>query len=81
MNTKRKTGKLLYFPLHSSALFYCITHGAGVKKEDADLLQIQLPAAVLLIERISYLEGDLPFEVVRNTYRADRYKFTTEIQR
>lgn len=52
-----------------------------VKKEDADLLQIQLPAAVLLIERISYLEGDLPFEVVRSTYRADRYKFTTEIQR
>lgn len=52
-----------------------------VKKEDAVLLQIQAPAAVLLIERISFLEGDLPFEVVRSTYRADRYKFTTEIQR
>ncbi|AUD15353.1 MULTISPECIES: GntR family transcriptional regulator [unclassified Planococcus (in: firmicutes)] len=52
-----------------------------VKKEDADLLEIQLPAAILIIERISFLEGDLPFEVVRSTYRADRYKFTTEIQR
>lgn len=52
-----------------------------VKKEDAGLLQIQAPAAILLIERISFLEGDLPFEVVRSTYRADRYKFTTEIQR
>ena len=36
---------------------------------------------VKMIERISFLEGDLPFEVVRSTYRADRYKFTTEIQR
>lgn len=52
-----------------------------VKKEDAGLLHIQPPAAILLIERISFLEGDLPFEVVRSTYRADRYKFTTEIQR
>ncbi|WP_404466654.1 GntR family transcriptional regulator [Planococcus rifietoensis] len=52
-----------------------------VKKEDADLLHIKPPAAILMIERISFLEGDLPFEVVRSTYRADRYKFTTEIQR
>ncbi|MDQ0428439.1 GntR family transcriptional regulator [Planomicrobium stackebrandtii] len=52
-----------------------------VKKEDADLLQIKPPAAILMIERISYLEGELPFEVVRSTYRADRYKFTTDIQR
>ncbi|MFC4712908.1 GntR family transcriptional regulator [Planococcus dechangensis] len=52
-----------------------------VKKDDADLLQIKPPAAILMIERISFLEGDLPFEVVRSTYRADRYKFTTDIQR
>lgn len=52
-----------------------------VKKEDADLLQIKSPAAILMIERISYLDGELPFEVVRSTYRADRYKFTTDIQR
>ncbi|AQU78360.1 GntR family transcriptional regulator [Planococcus faecalis] len=52
-----------------------------VKKEDAELLQIKSPAAILMIERISYLAGDVPFEVVRSTYRADRYKFTTDIQR
>lgn len=52
-----------------------------VKKEDADLLQIKPPAAILMIERISYLAGEMPFEVVRSTYRADRYKFTTDIQR
>ncbi|ANU12044.1 GntR family transcriptional regulator [Planococcus antarcticus DSM 14505] len=52
-----------------------------LKKEDAELLQIQSPAAILMIERISYLDGDLPFEVVRSTYRADRYKFITDIQR
>ncbi|AIY04451.1 transcriptional regulator, GntR family [Planococcus sp. PAMC 21323] len=52
-----------------------------VKKEDAELLQIDVPAAILMIERISYLDGDLPFELVRSTYRADRYKFTTEIKR
>ena len=52
-----------------------------VKKEDADLLHIKPPAAILMIERISYLAGEMPFEVVRSTYRADRYKFTTDIQR
>ena len=52
-----------------------------VKKEDADLLHIKQPAAILMIERTSYLEGELPFEVVRSTYRADRYKFTTDIKR
>ncbi|ANU24249.1 GntR family transcriptional regulator [Planococcus donghaensis] len=52
-----------------------------VKKEDAELLQIDVPAAILMIERISYLDGDVPFELVRSTYRADRYKFTTEIKR
>ncbi len=52
-----------------------------VKKEDADLLQIKPPAAILMIERISYLADGQPFEVVRSTYRADRYKFTTDIKR
>ncbi|EGA88502.1 GntR family transcriptional regulator [Planococcus donghaensis MPA1U2] len=52
-----------------------------VKKDDAELLQIDVPAAILMIERISYLDGDVPFELVRSTYRADRYKFTTEIKR
>ncbi|MEK4403938.1 GntR family transcriptional regulator [Sporosarcina sp. FSL K6-6792] len=52
-----------------------------VKKEDAEFLQIFMPSAVLLIERISYLTNDVPIEIVRSTYRADRYKFISEIRR
>ncbi|TWT25366.1 GntR family transcriptional regulator [Planomicrobium sp. CPCC 101110] len=54
---------------------------ALAKKEDADLLHVETPFAVLVIERVSKLSSQVPFEVVRSTYRADRYKFTSEIQR
>lgn len=52
-----------------------------VKKEEASLLEIGMPAPILMIERVSYLSNGVPFEVVRSMYRADRYKFITEIQR
>lgn len=52
-----------------------------VKKEDAEFLQVFMPSAVLFIERISYLANDVPIEIVRSTYRADRYKFISEIRR
>lgn len=52
-----------------------------VKKEDAELLQISTPSAVLFIERVSYLTNEVPIEIVRSTYRADRYKFISEIRR
>ncbi|MCZ2258532.1 GntR family transcriptional regulator [Sporosarcina sp. G11-34] len=52
-----------------------------VKKEDAELLQMKVPAPVLIIERKSYLTNGLPFEIVLSTYRADRYKFVSEIRR
>ncbi|TWT13317.1 GntR family transcriptional regulator [Planomicrobium sp. CPCC 101079] len=51
------------------------------KKEEAELLHVEAPFAVLVIERVSRLDNQVPFEVVRSTYRADRYKFTSEIQR
>lgn len=54
---------------------------ALAKKEDAELLHVKIPFAVLVIERVSRLSNDVPFEVVHSTYRADRYKFTSEIQR
>jgi GntR family transcriptional regulator len=54
---------------------------ALVRKEEAELLQIAMPSAILIIERVSYLTNGTPFEVVRSIYRADRYKFITEIQR
>lgn len=52
-----------------------------VKKEEAALLEINMPAPILTIERVSYLANGIPFEVVRSIYRADRYKFITEIRR
>lgn len=54
---------------------------ALVKKEDAELLKIGMPSPVLCIERLSYLEDGIPFELVRSIYRADRYKFITDIKR
>jgi GntR family transcriptional regulator len=54
---------------------------ALVTKEDANFLQISIPSAILIIERISYLTNGLPFEIVQSTYRADRYQFLSEIRR
>ncbi|WP_432353513.1 GntR family transcriptional regulator [Sporosarcina sp. A2] len=54
---------------------------ALAKTEDAGYLQISLPSAVVLIERVSSLQDGRTFEVVRSTYRADRYKFLSEIGR
>lgn len=54
---------------------------ALVQKEEAGLLEISMPAPILTIERVSYLTDGVPFEVVRSMYRADRYKFITEIKR
>ena len=54
---------------------------ALVTKEDANLLQIGSPSAILIIERISYLTNCIPFEIVQSTYRADRYQFLSEIRR
>ncbi|MGI2329209.1 GntR family transcriptional regulator [Planococcus sp. YIM B11945] len=51
------------------------------KKDDAVLLHVQTPFAVLIIERVSRLGNNVPFEVVHSIYRADRYKFTSEIRR
>lgn len=54
---------------------------ALVAKEDSKFLQLEPNAVVLVIIRISSLEDGRPFEVVRSSYRADRYKFITEIKR
>lgn len=52
-----------------------------VGKEDSKFLQIDLNAIILFIKRTSYLTDGRPFELVRSSYRADRYKFITEIKR
>ncbi|MBN2046930.1 MAG: GntR family transcriptional regulator [Anaerolineaceae bacterium] len=41
--------------------------------EEADLLQITAPAALLVTEQITYLNKSEAFECVRTAYRGDRY--------
>lgn len=48
---------------------------------EIDLLHINKGAPILLIERCTYLTNGTPFEVVRSTYRADRYKFVSQLKR
>lgn len=52
-----------------------------ITKEESKLLKISPTSAVLNIKRISYLSDGFPFEMVESTYRADSYKFISEIKR
>lgn len=47
--------------------------------EELTLLGIQPPAAVLALERITFVADNLPIEFVRSQYRGDRYKFTAMV--
>ncbi|TGB03765.1 phosphonate metabolism transcriptional regulator PhnF [Halobacillus salinus] len=47
----------------------------------ATLLEVPRNSAVLMIERNSILTDGTPFEVVKSAYRADRYKFISDIYR
>lgn len=48
---------------------------------DAEPLGINIGAPILLIERISYLQNEVPFELVKSTFRADRYRFIHTMKR
>ncbi len=52
-----------------------------VNEEDAKWLEIEEGAPILILEQCSYIEGDIPLEFVRCSYRADRYKFMTHVKR
>ncbi|MFY0759576.1 GntR family transcriptional regulator [Metabacillus dongyingensis] len=64
-----------------------IQHGRQVleasiaRKTEAEMLEVAEGAPVLLIERRTTLDTNKPFEVVRSVYRADRYKFTIDMER
>lgn len=47
----------------------------------ADLLQMKAGSPALTIERISYLENDMPLEYVMSVYRGDRYSFHVDMRR
>jgi GntR family transcriptional regulator len=48
---------------------------------DAETLEITIGDPILLIERISYLQEGIPFELVKSTFRADRYRFIHTMKR
>lgn len=54
---------------------------AIVNEEDQQHLNINKGVPVLLIQRETYLENGTPLELVRSSYRADRYKFKIDIER
>ncbi|MGX1194445.1 GntR family transcriptional regulator [Metabacillus sp. SLBN-84] len=64
-----------------------IHHGRQVleasiaRRTEAEMLQVEEGAPVLMIERRSTLESNKPLEVVKSVYRADRYKFTIDMER
>jgi GntR family transcriptional regulator len=45
-------------------------------KEIADLLQITVPASLLVTEQITYLDTGQAIEFVRSVYRGDRFQIS-----
>lgn len=54
---------------------------AIVRDEDIKHLNVNKNVPVLLIQRETYLEDGTPLEIVKSSYRADRYKFKINIER
>ncbi|UOR10388.1 phosphonate metabolism transcriptional regulator PhnF [Halobacillus amylolyticus] len=50
-------------------------------ENQSSLLDVSALSAILHIERNSFLTDGTPFEVVKSSYRADRYKFISDIYR
>ena len=48
--------------------------------KDSELLDVEVGTPVLLIERMTFTENNLPVEYVKSLYRADRYKFSIEMK-
>ncbi len=54
---------------------------AIVDAENQQHLKINKGVPILLIQRETYLENGTPLELVRSSYRADKYKFKIDIER
>ena len=50
-------------------------------KLEAQYLNIQAGAPILLIQRNTFLQDGIPAELVKSSYRADRYKFMIQMKR
>lgn len=54
---------------------------AIVNEEDSKHLKVNKGVPILFIQRETYLENGTPLEIVKSSYRADRYKFKIGIER
>ena len=52
-----------------------------VTEEESALLTVPAGSPALLVERISYTDGDDPVEYVKSLYRGDRYRFSAMLFR
>ena len=52
-----------------------------VTEEESALLTVPAGSPALLVERISYSDGDVPVEYVKSLYRGDRYRFSAMLFR
>lgn len=50
-------------------------------ESEAEYLEIPNPSPILFVQRKTFLGDGTPLEYVKSAYRADRYKFTIEINR
>ncbi|WP_428908860.1 GntR family transcriptional regulator [Niallia sp. Krafla_26] len=48
---------------------------------EAKMLEIKPGAPIMLIQRNTFLQDGTPVELVKSTYRADRYKFAIQLRR
>jgi GntR family transcriptional regulator len=54
---------------------------SAVSEEDAKHLRLHKGDPVLFIQRETYLSDGTPFEVVKSSYRGDKYKYKMNIER
>lgn len=58
----------------------CIEAGL-IDKRTAKLLEVKVGTQALIIERVTYLPNDTPFEYVKSVYRGDKYKFYVDLHK
>ncbi|UTR15319.1 GntR family transcriptional regulator [Salipaludibacillus sp. LMS25] len=58
-----------------------IIESSTVNQNEITHLNVKKGAPVLLIERHTYLKDGTPLELVKSSYRADRYRFMINMQR
>lgn len=58
-----------------------VIESSSANQIEAEYLQVKKGVPIMLIQRNSYLEDGTPVELVKSSYRADRYKFKIQMKR